>query len=69
MSEGGKRIPLRGEIDLLVGGPPCQGFSGMNRYVVAPGVWLVEAAPFHLMASSLSSPAHDAGSRAGRTAS
>ncbi|KAJ8969760.1 hypothetical protein NQ314_001597, partial [Rhamnusium bicolor] len=24
-------LPDKGEVDLLVGGPPCQGFSGMNR--------------------------------------
>jgi DNA (cytosine-5)-methyltransferase 1 len=26
------RTPQPGEVDLLVGGPPCQGFSGYNRY-------------------------------------
>jgi len=25
-------LPLKGEVDLLAGGPPCQGFSGYNRY-------------------------------------
>jgi len=24
--------PKRGEVELLCGGPPCQGFSGMNRF-------------------------------------
>jgi hypothetical protein len=33
LSDAGKVIPRPGEIDLLVGGPPCQGFSGMNRCV------------------------------------
>ena len=28
----GQRLPRKGEIDLLCGGPPCQGFSGMNRF-------------------------------------
>ncbi|XP_065647414.1 DNA (cytosine-5)-methyltransferase PliMCI isoform X3 [Hydra vulgaris] len=28
----GQRLPRRGEVDLLCGGPPCQGFSGMNRF-------------------------------------
>jgi len=28
----GQRLPMRGEVDLLCGGPPCQGFSGMNRF-------------------------------------
>jgi DNA (cytosine-5)-methyltransferase 1 len=27
----GQKIPKRGEVELLCGGPPCQGFSGMNR--------------------------------------
>ena len=25
-------LPLPGEVDLLAGGPPCQGFSGFNRH-------------------------------------
>ncbi|KAJ8680875.1 hypothetical protein QAD02_016662 [Eretmocerus hayati] len=29
---GGQRLPQKGEVDLLCGGPPCQGFSGMNRF-------------------------------------
>ncbi|GBP47570.1 DNA (cytosine-5)-methyltransferase 1 [Eumeta japonica] len=31
-SAGGLRLPLQGEVELLCGGPPCQGFSGMNRF-------------------------------------
>ncbi|KAB0805238.1 hypothetical protein PPYR_02208 [Photinus pyralis] len=27
-----KGLPRKGEVELLVGGPPCQGFSGMNRF-------------------------------------
>ncbi|KAF5294330.1 hypothetical protein FQR65_LT10783 [Abscondita terminalis] len=27
-----KMLPKKGEVELLVGGPPCQGFSGMNRF-------------------------------------
>lgn len=31
--EGKQRhLPCKGEVELLVGGPPCQGFSGMNRF-------------------------------------
>lgn len=29
---GGLRLPMQGEVELLCGGPPCQGFSGMNRF-------------------------------------
>ena len=25
------RLPMPGEVDVLVGGPPCQGFSGLNQ--------------------------------------
>lgn len=25
-------IPAPGEVDFLCGGPPCQGYSGMNRF-------------------------------------
>ena len=25
-------MPCKGEVELLCGGPPCQGFSGMNRF-------------------------------------
>ncbi|XP_063689168.1 DNA (cytosine-5)-methyltransferase 1-like [Bolinopsis microptera] len=28
----GQQIPQKGEVELLCGGPPCQGFSGMNRF-------------------------------------
>ncbi|XP_062515126.1 DNA (cytosine-5)-methyltransferase 1-like [Corticium candelabrum] len=28
----GQRLPKKGEVDMLCGGPPCQGFSGMNRF-------------------------------------
>jgi DNA (cytosine-5)-methyltransferase 1 len=27
-----KTLPKRGDVDILVGGPPCQGFSGYNRH-------------------------------------
>jgi DNA (cytosine-5)-methyltransferase 1 len=26
------KLPRKGDIDLIVGGPPCQGFCGMNRH-------------------------------------
>ena len=28
----GQSLPQKGQVDLLCGGPPCQGFSGMNRF-------------------------------------
>ncbi|XP_069697598.1 DNA (cytosine-5)-methyltransferase 1-like isoform X2 [Periplaneta americana] len=28
----GQILPCKGEVELLCGGPPCQGFSGMNRF-------------------------------------
>nr|UOI87905.1 DNA cytosine-5-methyltransferase 1 [Sogatella furcifera] len=31
-SSKGQSLPLKGEVELLCGGPPCQGFSGMNRF-------------------------------------
>lgn len=30
--DGCKDLPRKGDVELLVGGPPCQGFSGMNRF-------------------------------------
>jgi len=29
---GGQLLPAKGQVELLCGGPPCQGFSGMNRF-------------------------------------
>jgi len=31
-NEKNQQYPKRGEVELLCGGPPCQGFSGMNRF-------------------------------------
>ncbi|XP_066590215.1 DNA (cytosine-5)-methyltransferase 1-like isoform X2 [Prorops nasuta] len=30
--DAGQRLPQKGDVELLCGGPPCQGFSGMNRF-------------------------------------
>ncbi|XP_076247833.1 DNA methyltransferase 1a isoform X2 [Calliopsis andreniformis] len=30
--EIGQKLPQKGQVELLCGGPPCQGFSGMNRF-------------------------------------
>jgi hypothetical protein len=26
------RVPLPGDVDIVTGGPPCQGMSGLNRH-------------------------------------
>ena len=26
------RLPVPGQVEFLCGGPPCQGYSGMNRF-------------------------------------
>ncbi|KAF2360331.1 S-adenosyl-L-methionine-dependent methyltransferase [Trinorchestia longiramus] len=31
-NEKGQVLPQKGDVELLCGGPPCQGFSGMNRF-------------------------------------
>ena len=31
-SARGQKLPIKGDIELMCGGPPCQGFSGMNRF-------------------------------------
>ena len=28
----GQQLPRKGEVELLCGSPPCQGFSGMNQF-------------------------------------
>ncbi|XP_052586847.1 DNA (cytosine-5)-methyltransferase 1-like [Peromyscus californicus insignis] len=28
----GQKFPQKGDVEMLCGGPPCQGFSGMNRF-------------------------------------
>ena len=28
----GKNLPKKGQVDILCGGPPCQGFSNLNRH-------------------------------------
>ncbi|XP_067140282.1 DNA (cytosine-5)-methyltransferase 1-like [Centruroides vittatus] len=31
-NDKGQILPQKGDVELLCGGPPCQGFSGMNRF-------------------------------------
>ena len=28
----GGKLPKKGEVEILCGGPPCQGFSSMNQF-------------------------------------
>jgi len=28
----GESLPQKGKVDILAGGPPCQGFTTMNRF-------------------------------------
>ncbi|XP_025996917.1 DNA (cytosine-5)-methyltransferase PliMCI isoform X2 [Solenopsis invicta] len=32
VDNNGQKLPQKGEVELICGGPPCQGFSGMNRF-------------------------------------
>lgn len=32
-------IPAPGEVEFICGGPPCQGFSGMNRFTLKGSLW------------------------------
>jgi DNA (cytosine-5)-methyltransferase 1 len=32
-------LPLPGEVEFICGGPPCQGFSGMNRFTSKGSLW------------------------------
>ncbi len=32
LTNAAKRIPHPGDIQLIAGGPPCQGVSGLNRH-------------------------------------
>ena len=32
------RYPLPGAVDVVTGGPPCQGMSGLNRHAASTGV-------------------------------
>ena len=65
-SESMAALPGPGEVDFLCGGPPCQGYSGMNRFnkgeppLVGPHKCMVEtkntplvpfAASLHLILS------------------
>ncbi|XP_065281582.2 DNA (cytosine-5)-methyltransferase PliMCI-like isoform X1 [Dermacentor albipictus] len=31
-NSNGQQLPQKGDVQLLCGGPPCQGFSGLNRF-------------------------------------
>jgi DNA (cytosine-5)-methyltransferase 1 len=32
-------LPLPGQVEFICGGPPCQGFSGMNRFTLKGSLW------------------------------
>ncbi|XP_077533505.1 DNA (cytosine-5)-methyltransferase PliMCI-like isoform X5 [Haemaphysalis longicornis] len=31
-NSAGQALPQKGDVELLCGGPPCQGFSGLNHF-------------------------------------
>jgi C-5 cytosine-specific DNA methylase len=31
--ETGQALPARGKVDMISGGTPCQGFSGLNKHM------------------------------------
>jgi len=34
-----RSLPVPGEVEFICGGPPCQGFSGMNRFTLKGSLW------------------------------
>ena len=34
-----KRIPVPGDVQFIVGGPPCQGISGLNRVALDSNIF------------------------------
>lgn len=52
-------LPLPGEVDVIIGGPPCQAFSGMNRYKVRELLLASESADANLTYPAFSQSADD----------